>query len=127
MIYVVSCRTTVQGILNVAGALYSATLFLGISNCLTVQNVAAVQRAVAYRERAAGMYGVLPFTLAQVGSAFLPGTLVSNIDVVVDGFSIDILLCESSGSGGAAVCRYPDDHLFVHCVLDDLVRVLDSA
>ncbi|GAB4817615.1 hypothetical protein N2152v2_004661 [Parachlorella kessleri] len=58
-------RTTVAGVFNIMGVLYSSTLFVGISNCLSVQHVVAVQRAVMYRERAAGTYGVLPFSLAQ--------------------------------------------------------------
>ncbi len=55
-----------SGVLNIMGVLYSSTLFVGISNCLSVQHIVAVQRAVMYRERAAGTYGVLPFSLAQV-------------------------------------------------------------
>jgi ABC-type multidrug transport system ATPase subunit/ABC-type multidrug transport system permease subunit len=57
--------TTVVGVLNIAGVLFSSCLFLGIMNCLTVMNVVAMQRTVMYRERAAGYYHVLPFTLAQ--------------------------------------------------------------
>lgn len=58
-------RTTVTGVLNIMGVLYSSTLFLGITNCLTVQHTVALQRTVFYRERAAGLYGVLPFAVAQ--------------------------------------------------------------
>ena len=45
--------------------LFSSVLFLGITDCLTVQHIIALQRTVMYRERAAGYYGVLPFALAQ--------------------------------------------------------------
>lgn len=36
----------------------------GITNCLTVQHVIALQRTVFYREKAAGMYHVLPYAAA---------------------------------------------------------------
>lgn len=52
----------------IAGALYGAVIFLGVTNCSTVQPVVAVERTVFYRERAAGMYSAMPYALAQVGS-----------------------------------------------------------
>jgi len=58
-------RTTQNNIFNIAGALYAATLFLGVSNSSSVQPVTSIQRAVFYRERSAGMFGVVPFALAQ--------------------------------------------------------------
>ena len=51
---VVDCRTTQQNIFNVAGALYAATLFLGVSNSSSVQPIMSIERGVFYRERAAG-------------------------------------------------------------------------
>ncbi|KAI5072441.1 hypothetical protein GOP47_0012547 [Adiantum capillus-veneris] len=53
-------------LLTVMGAMYGATLFLGINNCSTVQPVVSVERTVFYRERAAGMYSALPYAVAQV-------------------------------------------------------------
>ncbi|KAL9463515.1 hypothetical protein AB3S75_001346 [Citrus x aurantiifolia] len=50
----------------IIGAMYAAILFVGISNCSTVQPVVAVERTVFYRERAAGMYSALPYAIAQV-------------------------------------------------------------
>jgi len=67
-----------SGVLNIAGVLFSSVLFLGITDCLTIQQVTAVQRAVMYRERAAGMYGVLPFSLAQQ-AVELPYLIVQTI------------------------------------------------
>eukprot|EP00891_Asterochloris_glomerata_P005114 jgi/Astpho2/5114/Aster-06326 len=58
-------RTNSQDLGNILGALYIAMLFLGIIGSMTVQPVAATERAVMYRERAAGMYDELPFALAQ--------------------------------------------------------------
>ena len=37
------------GVLNIMGVLFSSTLFLGISDCLTVQHLMAAQREVFYR------------------------------------------------------------------------------
>ena len=48
------------------GALYATTLFFSIINATVIQPVIAAERAVSYRERAAGMYSVFPFTLALV-------------------------------------------------------------
>ena len=55
-----------QGIYNTLGALLTSTLFLGILNSIFVQPVVSAERAVFYRERAAGMYGVGPWYLALV-------------------------------------------------------------
>ena len=55
-----------QGIYNTLGALLTSTLFLGILNSIFVQPVVSAERAVFYRERAAGMYGVAPWYLALV-------------------------------------------------------------
>ena len=38
-----------QGVLNIAGVLFSSTLFMGITNCLTIQHLIAMQRTVFYR------------------------------------------------------------------------------
>ncbi|XP_024523228.1 ABC transporter G family member 35 [Selaginella moellendorffii] len=59
-------RSRQQDLFNVAGAMYGATMFLGVNNCSTVQPVVATERTVFYRERAAGMYSALPYALAQV-------------------------------------------------------------
>lgn len=50
----------------VIGAMYVAVVFVGINNCSTVQPIVNVERTVFYRERAAGMYSVLPYAIAQV-------------------------------------------------------------
>ncbi|KAK2076469.1 hypothetical protein QBZ16_000994 [Prototheca wickerhamii] len=54
-----------DGVINIAGLLFASTMFLGLSNCMTVQPIADQQRSVMYRERAAGMYGVMPYSFAQ--------------------------------------------------------------
>ncbi|KAJ6793990.1 ABC transporter G family member 42-like [Iris pallida] len=50
----------------VIGSMYTAVLFVGITNCGSVQPIIAVERTVFYRERAAGMYSALPYAIAQV-------------------------------------------------------------
>ena len=47
------------------GTLYLVTSFLGSLNTLMVQPVMSAERAVFWRERAAGLYGVLPWAIAQ--------------------------------------------------------------
>ncbi|BBN01006.1 hypothetical protein Mp_2g03890 [Marchantia polymorpha subsp. ruderalis] len=60
-------RTSQTAIFNVMGALYAAVLFMGVNNAASVQPIVSVERTVFYRERAAGMYGPLPYALAQAG------------------------------------------------------------
>ena len=65
------CRdklTNQAGLINVLGALYASVLFFAIINALVVQPVIASERAVSYRERAAGMYSFAPWVLALVRS-----------------------------------------------------------
>ncbi|ESW26923.1 hypothetical protein PHAVU_003G159400 [Phaseolus vulgaris] len=59
-------RDTQQDIFNAMGSMYSAILFIGITNGTAVQPVVSVERFVSYRERAAGMYSALSFAFAQV-------------------------------------------------------------
>ncbi|CAK7329316.1 unnamed protein product [Dovyalis caffra] len=53
-------------LINLLGASYAAVLFLGATNASAVQSVVATERAVFYRERAAGMYSELPYAFAHV-------------------------------------------------------------
>ncbi|XP_074276949.1 ABC transporter G family member 39-like [Silene latifolia] len=55
-----------QDLMNFVGVMFSAILFLGGFNALDIQAIVASERAVFYRERAAGMYSALPFALAQL-------------------------------------------------------------
>ncbi|KXZ48202.1 hypothetical protein GPECTOR_29g109 [Gonium pectorale] len=64
-------RTSLLGVLDIMGALYSTTVFMGISNCLTILPVVNSDRAVFYRERASGMFHVIPYVLSQ-GLAEMP-------------------------------------------------------
>nr|KYP47707.1 ABC transporter G family member 32 [Cajanus cajan] len=50
------------------GSMYSAILFISITNGTTVQPVVSVERFVSYRERAVGMYSALSFAFAQMAS-----------------------------------------------------------
>ncbi|KAG2451838.1 hypothetical protein HYH02_003614 [Chlamydomonas schloesseri] len=51
---------------------------MGISNCLTILPVINSDRAVFYRERAAGMFHVFPYVLSQ-GLAEMPYLAVQSI------------------------------------------------
>ncbi|KAL6585268.1 Pleiotropic drug resistance protein 2 [Orobanche minor] len=55
-----------QDLMNLLGAMYSAVMFLGGTNTSAVQSVVSVERAVFYREKAAGMYSALPYSFAQL-------------------------------------------------------------
>lgn len=59
-------RESSNDLVTVIGAMYASVLFLGINNCATVQPAVAIERTVFYRERAAGLYSVLPYAMAQV-------------------------------------------------------------
>ncbi|XP_022848356.1 pleiotropic drug resistance protein 2-like [Olea europaea var. sylvestris] len=73
-----------QDLQNLLGAIYSAVLFLGVTNGTSVQSVVSIERTVFYRERAAGMYSPLPYAFAQVA--------VEIIYVVVQTFMYAVLL-----------------------------------
>ncbi|KAM7480491.1 hypothetical protein LguiA_028704 [Lonicera macranthoides] len=59
-------RESSSDLITIIGAMYASVLFIGISNCSTVQPMVATERTVFYRERAAGMYSALPYAMAQV-------------------------------------------------------------
>ncbi|KAH7438824.1 hypothetical protein KP509_04G032700 [Ceratopteris richardii] len=71
-------RKTLQDVANVMGALYASVLFLGVNNASSVQPVVAIERTSFYRERAAGMYHVLPYAIAQ-GLIEIPYILVQTL------------------------------------------------
>ncbi|KAJ0760607.1 putative ABC-2 type transporter [Helianthus annuus] len=55
-----------QDVMNLIGAMDAAVMFLGGTNTSVVQTVVSVERAVFYREKAAGMYSAIPYAFAQV-------------------------------------------------------------
>lgn len=59
-------RENSNDLMTVIGAMYASVLFLGINNSATVQPAVAIERTVFYRERAARLYSVLPYAMAQV-------------------------------------------------------------
>ncbi|EIE25913.1 ATP-binding cassette transporter [Coccomyxa subellipsoidea C-169] len=84
-------RLLPKDILNIQGALYFCTFFMGIVNSLIVQPVAAAERTVFYRERAAGMYSVAAYSLAmglvEVMYNMFQAILYSSIVYFMVGFS----------------------------------------
>ncbi|EFJ25271.1 ATP-binding cassette transporter [Selaginella moellendorffii] len=61
-----SQRERQQDLFNLMGSMFSAVYFIGVCNAVGVQPVVSVERAVYYREKAAGMYSALPYAFAQV-------------------------------------------------------------
>ncbi|KAI8547246.1 hypothetical protein RHMOL_Rhmol07G0179600 [Rhododendron molle] len=61
-----SKRETQQDIFNAMGSMYIVVVFVGIQAAISVQPIVAVERAVFYRESAAGMYSALPYAFGQV-------------------------------------------------------------
>ncbi|KAL8129518.1 hypothetical protein V2J09_018673, partial [Rumex salicifolius] len=92
-----SRRDTQQDILNAMGSMYSAVLFIGITNASAVQPVVSVERSVSYRERAAGLYAALPFAFAQVTIefpyVFVQSIIYSGIFYSMASFEWDVLKC----------------------------------
>lgn len=60
-------RSTPTDLMGVMGALFLCITFLGTYNASGIIPVLALERPVFYRERAANMYAVIPYALAQVG------------------------------------------------------------
>ncbi|XP_031399616.1 ABC transporter G family member 31 [Punica granatum] len=73
-----SKRESTQDLFVVMGALYSACMFLGVSNASSVQPIVSIERTVFYREKAAGMYSPIPYALAQ-GLVEMPYVLLQTI------------------------------------------------
>lgn len=48
------------------GAVYAASLLIGIMMSTTVQPMIGTERAVFYREKASGMYSAVPYAVSQV-------------------------------------------------------------
>lgn len=65
------------GIQAVLGSLYASTIFIGIINSIVCQPIVSENRAVMYRERAAGMYSIFPWISGMVShSSHLPRMLL---------------------------------------------------
>ncbi|KAJ4821952.1 hypothetical protein Tsubulata_045868 [Turnera subulata] len=69
-----SGQTSVQDLLNAMGSMYASVMFLGVQNASAVQPVVAVERAVFYRERAAGMEEMEGGDLYRAGSSLRRGS-----------------------------------------------------
>lgn len=66
-----------QDLFNSMGSMYSAVLFIGAGNAMTVQPVVSIERTVFYRERAAGMYSALPYAFGQVNNSLFHKNLLT--------------------------------------------------
>lgn len=61
----------VQDLSNAMGSLYTLVLFIGVQNAFAVQPVVDIESTIFYRDRAAGMYSVLPYAFAQVSRSYV--------------------------------------------------------
>ncbi|XVE54347.1 hypothetical protein DITRI_Ditri03aG0073100 [Diplodiscus trichospermus] len=61
-----SKRETRQDVFNAMGAMYIAVTFMGSQSAASIRPLIIAERAVFYRERAAGMYSALLYAFAQV-------------------------------------------------------------
>jgi len=89
----------------VLGALYATTLFFSIINATVIQPVISAERAVSYRERAAGMYSVLPWTLALVSALclmFLYNSYMLYLPNSLTALSLVHKFCKNLASAGVA-------------------------
>ncbi|PRW60703.1 Pleiotropic drug resistance 1 [Chlorella sorokiniana] len=57
--------STFTQVLNVAGSIFVSSVFLGVIVCFAVQDVVSQRRTVLYRERGAGIYGMVPYWAAE--------------------------------------------------------------
>ncbi len=92
--------------MNVLGALYATTLFFSIINATVIQPVISAERAVSYRERAAGMYSVLPWTLALVSALYPMSLYISCMLFLLNSLTALNLVykfCKKLASAGEAV------------------------
>ncbi|CAI5476817.1 unnamed protein product [Closterium sp. Yama58-4] len=71
-------HATQQDVLNVMGALYVTSLLMGWNAGTSLQPMLCTERTVFYRERAAGLYGSLPYALAQ-GAIETPYVVVETL------------------------------------------------
>jgi hypothetical protein len=90
---------TLLGLMDILGALYSTTVFMGIANCLIILPVINGERAVFYRERASGMYNTLAYTMAQ-GMVELPYLLAQGIIYTIMVRSRGSKPAPGAGAGG---------------------------
>ncbi|XP_047334134.1 ABC transporter G family member 34-like [Impatiens glandulifera] len=72
-----------QDLLNLLGAMYSAILFLGTTNAITVIPIVNTERTVFYRERASAMYSPFPYAFSQVIIEIIYVIIQSAIYVVI--------------------------------------------
>ncbi|KAL4440309.1 hypothetical protein ABPG75_003310 [Micractinium tetrahymenae] len=79
------------GVLNIAGAMYASSVFVGMVFCLMCQDPVGMRRTVFYREHAAGTYGVVPHWFAEFGAEVVWLAGISIIYSIIVYFSIDFI------------------------------------
>jgi len=100
--------------------MYSAVLFIGITNATAVQPVVYVERFVSYRERAAGMYSAVPFALAQV---WITSTLFFHLSCQFPKVESDVSKLFWTGCHRVPVCVCTICDLQLYFLLHGLIPV----
>ncbi|KAH9312919.1 hypothetical protein KI387_027954, partial [Taxus chinensis] len=93
---------------NIIGGMYTAVLFVGITNGQTVQPVVSIERTVFYRERAAGMYSGIPYALAQALAWTVYGLIISQFGDIDDLIEVDGM------KPGKPLNQYVEDYFGYH-------------
>ncbi|KAL4420059.1 hypothetical protein ABPG77_007498, partial [Micractinium sp. CCAP 211/92] len=82
---------TTGGVLNIAGAMYSSSIFLGVVYCMMCQDPVGLRRTVYYREHAAGTYAVLPYWFAEYGAEVVWLAAMALLYAIIVYFSIGFI------------------------------------
>lgn len=77
----IEAPANIGSVQNVMGLLFSAAIFMGMFNAMSVQPLVAAERVVFYRERAAMLYSPGPYSLA-LGLAEVPYLLLQVLVMV---------------------------------------------
>ncbi|KAL4434347.1 hypothetical protein ABPG75_000788 [Micractinium tetrahymenae] len=77
----IQAPANIGSVQNVMGLLFSAAIFMGMFNAMSVQPLVAAERVVLYRERAAMLYSPGPYSLA-LGLAEVPYLLLQVLVMV---------------------------------------------
>ncbi|KAL4428984.1 hypothetical protein ABPG77_006023, partial [Micractinium sp. CCAP 211/92] len=82
---------TSGGILNIAGAMYASSIFVGVVYCMMCQDPVGLRRTVYYREHAAGTYGALPYWFAEYGAEVVWLVAIAFLYSIIVYFSIGFI------------------------------------
>ena len=108
------CRNTEQDLFNILGSLYMSVILTGVNSCTSVIPYIITERTVLCREKFAGMYSTVAYSLAQVWYIsyiihILSLSTTSHISILESNFCLCLL---SSGPHWDSICDH--DSIDVH-------------